>query len=62
LQHIRTNLNINQCCLLHSWAIHHYDGPSPLILSVDESDEISIADAVAAIAHAMNFEGELKVK
>jgi len=41
------------------WAMDNYDDVSPLILSVDESDEISIRDVVETIVAAMDYQGEV---
>jgi len=43
------------------WAIRHYEEIEPIILSVDETDEISIKDAAFLMADAMNFDKE-KIK
>jgi hypothetical protein len=44
---------------LFYWTLHEYDSPDPIILSVDESDEITIKDVVNEIAAAMEFKGEI---
>ena len=44
------------------WSLRHYDDVSPLILSVDESAEVSIADVAALIVKHMAFEGPIEVK
>jgi len=41
------------------WTVNHYDSVDPLILSVDENDEISIKDVVDSIVDAMGYEGEV---
>jgi GDP-L-fucose synthase len=41
--------------------LHHYDETSPLILSVGEEDEISIADVARLVVEAMDFKGNLVV-
>lgn len=44
------------------WALFKYDNdPSPLILSVDEEDELSIAQVAKHIVEAVEFKGELLV-
>lgn len=49
--------------LLHSCSFYYFQlkDISPLILSVDESDEITIKYAAEEIAKAMNFEGKVVV-
>lgn len=39
------------------WVLKNYNTPEPIILSVDESDEISIKNVVNEIVDAMNFKG-----
>jgi len=41
------------------WSLDHYEGLTPLILSVGEEDEVSIGDAARAVAEAMDFKGKL---
>ncbi|CAM9156543.1 unnamed protein product [Discosporangium mesarthrocarpum] len=41
------------------WVMRSYDSVDPIILSVGEEDEVSIADAAKLIADAMDFEGEV---
>ncbi len=38
------------------WVIRNYDEPEPIILSVDEQDEISIKDVAELIAEAMDYD------
>ncbi|KAL1412058.1 hypothetical protein Q8F55_003055 [Vanrija albida] len=40
------------------WALNAYHDVEPLILSPAEDDEVSIADAAAAVVRALGFEGE----
>merc|ERR1719411_116871 len=42
------------------WSLFNYDDVSPLILSVDETDEYSIKDVVDSIVKAMNFKGKVE--
>jgi GDP-L-fucose synthase len=44
---------------LFLWVLRSYDSPESIILSVDEKDEISIADVVKHITTAMDFKGEI---
>ena len=37
------------------WVLRQYDDVSPIILSTDEADEITIKEAVQAIVAAMGF-------
>jgi len=41
------------------WVMREYHDPSPITLSVDEADEISIKDVAMVVAKAMKFEGEI---
>ena len=41
------------------WAMRNYHETDPIILSVGEEDEVSIADAAKMIATAMDFEGNV---
>lgn len=47
------------CCILQVWTMREYHSTDPIILSVGEEDEVSIADAAKMIAAAMNFEGNV---
>jgi GDP-L-fucose synthase len=38
------------------WVLREYKEIDPIILSVGEEDEVSIADAAYMVAEAMNFE------
>lgn len=42
------------------WTLREYKEISPIILSVGEEDEVSIADVAKMIAEAMGFEGEIQ--
>lgn len=44
---------------LFLWTLREYDDAAPIILSVDESDEISIRQLVDLIVDAMQFKGEV---
>jgi len=39
--------------------LFNYDDAEPLILSVDEKDEVSVKEVVDTIAHAMDFKSEV---
>lgn len=41
------------------WVLRSYDSGEPIILSVDEKDEVSIKDAAMMVAEAMDFKGEI---
>ena len=41
------------------WVLRSYDEIDPIILSVDEQDEISIGDVARTIADAMEFKGDV---
>jgi len=45
---------------LFVWTLRNYDQISPLILSVDEDDEISIGDVAQLVLKSIQFEGEVK--
>lgn len=44
---------------LFVWTTRYYQSPDPIILSVDESAEVSIKDVVEAIAESIEFKGEI---
>ncbi|KAJ4454838.1 putative GDP-L-fucose synthase [Paratrimastix pyriformis] len=44
---------------LFHWVLYNYSDPSPVILSVDETDEVSIGDVAREVARAMHFEGNI---
>ena len=44
---------------LFLWTLRSYDEPTPIILSVDEKDEITIKQLVEYICKAMEFKGEV---
>jgi len=41
------------------WALHNYEDLHPIILSVGEEDEVSIADAAKTVTETMDFHGKL---
>lgn len=41
------------------WVLRNYESVEPIILSVDEKDEVSIAQLAEGIASAFNFKGKL---
>jgi GDP-L-fucose synthase len=41
------------------WVLRQYHSPEPIILSVGEEDEVSIADVARYVAEAMHFEGNI---
>ncbi|XP_015926314.1 GDP-L-fucose synthase [Parasteatoda tepidariorum] len=41
------------------WVLREYDEIDPIILSVDEEQEVSIKDAALAVTEAFNFKGEV---
>lgn len=41
------------------WALRHYDEIEPIILSVDENDEITIKEAAQLVVDAFDFKGEV---
>lgn len=44
---------------LFVWVLREYDDVQPLILSVGEEDEVTIADAVNAVVRAIDFKGQV---
>lgn len=44
------------------WAIREYEEIDPIILSVDEDDEVSIKQVADAIAETLNYTGPVKVR
>lgn len=45
---------------LFLWVLREYNSVEPLILSVDEKDEVSISTVAETIARAFGFEGEIR--
>jgi GDP-L-fucose synthase len=43
------------------WALRSYHDVTPIMLSVDEKDEVSIAEAAALILKYMHYDGEVEV-
>lgn len=43
------------------WALRKYDDPEPLILSVDESDEVSISAVAGYVGDALDYKGSIQV-
>jgi GDP-L-fucose synthase len=41
------------------WVMRNYHSPDPIILSVGEEDEVSIADVAKYVAEAMDFQGNI---
>lgn len=44
---------------LFVWVLRNYDSVEPIVLSVDESAEVSIAEVAEAIAKAFDFKGKI---
>lgn len=44
------------------WALREYHEIEPIILSVDEADEVSIKGVAEAITKAFKFPGQLEVQ
>ncbi|XP_063979138.1 probable GDP-L-fucose synthase [Diachasmimorpha longicaudata] len=44
---------------LFIWVLRDYNSPEPIILSVDETDEVTIAHAAQTIAKAFGFRGKI---
>lgn len=42
------------------WVTREYNEADPIILSVDEEDEVTIKDVALAVAKAHNFEGKIE--
>jgi GDP-L-fucose synthase len=42
------------------WVMREYHEPTPITLSVDEEDEVSIKDVALAVAKAMEFKGPIE--
>lgn len=42
------------------WVMREYHDPTPITLSVDEQEEVSIKEVALSVAKAMEFEGEIK--
>ncbi|KAJ8538992.1 hypothetical protein ON010_g12880 [Phytophthora cinnamomi] len=56
---LRQFISSHDVARLMLWVLNHYDSVEPLILSVDEEDEVSIRDVAREVAAAMDFEGEI---
>jgi GDP-L-fucose synthase len=41
------------------WVMREYHDPTPITLSVDEAEEVSIKDVALAVAKACDFDGEI---
>lgn len=54
---LRQFISSHDVAKLMVWVLGHYDSVEPLILSVDEEDEVSIGDVAREIADAMDFNG-----
>lgn len=44
---------------LFVWVLRNYESVEPIVLSVDEADEISIAELAQSIVKAFSFKGQL---
>ncbi|POM65620.1 GDP-L-fucose synthetase [Phytophthora palmivora] len=56
---LRQFISSHDVAKLMLWTLDNYDSVEPLILSVDEEDEVSIGDVAREIATAMDFKGEI---
>ncbi|KAK1943423.1 GDP-L-fucose synthase [Phytophthora citrophthora] len=56
---LRQFISSHDVAKLMLWTLDHYDSVEPLILSVDEKDEVSIGDVAREIASAMDFKGDI---
>ena len=45
---------------LFVWVLRNYNQPEPIILSVDEKDEVTIKDVVDTIVKAMDYQGTIE--
>ena len=45
---------------LFVWVLRNYNQPDPIILSVDEKDEVTIKDVVDTIVRAMDYQGKVE--
>ncbi|KAG7376002.1 GDP-L-fucose synthase [Phytophthora pseudosyringae] len=58
-QPLRQFISSHDVARLMLWTLDHYNSVEPLILSVDEEDEVSIGDVAREIAAAMGFKGDI---
>jgi GDP-L-fucose synthase len=56
---LRQFIHSSDLAALTVWAMRHYDSVEPIILSVDEADEVPISAVAAMVAEAMGFSGRL---
>lgn len=56
---LRQFIHSSDLAALMVWTLRSYDSVEPLILSVDESQEVSIADVAVMVAEAMGFTGKV---
>lgn len=56
---LRQFISSHDVAKLMLWTLDHYDSVEPLILSMDERDEVSIGNVALAIAATMDFKGEI---
>lgn len=56
---LRQFIYSNDLAKLILWVLRSYESVEPIILSVDESAEVSIADVAQAIANAFKFKGKI---
>lgn len=56
---LRQFISSRDIARLMLWVLDSYESVEPLILSVDEQDEVSIREVALQIASAMGFEGEV---
>ena len=58
-------MHIHHLCLhllrLFVWALREYEEADPLILSVDEADEVSIEAVSRMVLKAFDFKGEVRM-
>ena len=56
---LRQFIHAADLAALTVWALREYDSVEPIILSVDEADEVSIADVARLVAAAAGFAGRI---
>lgn len=56
---LRQFIHSHDLARLTIWVMRTYHSPDPIILSVGEEDEVSIADLARHVAKAMNFQGNI---
>ena len=60
LSYLYSRSTLFRLCRLFVWVLREYEEVTPIILSVDEADEVSIEAVSRMVLKAFDFKGEVR--